>query len=277
MKQRIFTFGCSFTNWVWPTWANILLYQNDGINFGYGGAGLEHTLHSIIECDRKYNFTENDIVIVMYTTPIRWDLILGDNTLKWICMGQTITSDYIKYLDELYSIEGLIYKSLNNVLIIDNYLKNKNVKSYMTSINDIFIDFHNYFENVEIGDNLKELVSYVQSQIKLDMTNMHSFLLGNHKKWTTNKIWTDLSDYHPTTLSHYKWMMNNFPEELKSLIKADEETIKQIENDIKNFVGTLGEGADYLKKKYKDFYVNQTDGYCYVNDFKKNYFNVKEI
>jgi hypothetical protein len=28
MKSRIFTFGCSFTEYEWPTWADIILYKN---------------------------------------------------------------------------------------------------------------------------------------------------------------------------------------------------------------------------------------------------------
>jgi hypothetical protein len=269
MKQRIFTFGCSFTNWIWPTWANILLYKNDGVNFGFKGAGVEHILHTIVECDRKYKFNENDIVVVMFTTPIRWDLILGEKELIWKCNGQTTTSDHKKYLDELFSVEGLIYKSLNNILIINNYLKNKNTNYYLTSMNDMFNDFGNYFENITVNDNLKELIEYVKNEVKLDIPNIHTYLYGNEKKWNTTKIWADLYDYHPSSLNHYNWMIDTFPNELKSLIKVDKQLIINIEKDIIDFNGKWSDGEKFLKNKYKDLFINQVQNFCFVNDYEK--------
>ena len=35
----LYTFGCSFTKYVWPTWADLLLSQVDGENWGMCGGG----------------------------------------------------------------------------------------------------------------------------------------------------------------------------------------------------------------------------------------------
>ena len=43
--KRIFTFGCSFTNYLWSTWANILGYEfreAEFYNFGKSGAGNQY-------------------------------------------------------------------------------------------------------------------------------------------------------------------------------------------------------------------------------------------
>jgi len=31
---RIFTFGCSFTEYSWPTWADMILHKREGVNYG---------------------------------------------------------------------------------------------------------------------------------------------------------------------------------------------------------------------------------------------------
>lgn len=267
-EKRIFTFGCSFTNGLWPTWANILLYGNNGVNFGIAGGGMEQILHRIVECDRKYNITKDDIVIVMLTTPIRWDLLLNnDGKLKWKCLGQATTSDNLKYENSLFSVEGLIYKSLNNILLINDYLKNRDLNYHLTSINDVYNDFGDYFEDYPISDNLIELSNYVKTNVHLDFENVHTFLYGNKKGWQTNAIWTDVGhDFHPTTLQNYKWMMSNLPKEIINLVKVTEEDINDIENTISNLNTTIKEGSLLFVKKYPEYYMNNLNETCYLND-----------
>ena len=50
-KNRIFTFGCSFTQYCWPTWADMLLYENSGKNYGISGGGFDQILSNLIQCD----------------------------------------------------------------------------------------------------------------------------------------------------------------------------------------------------------------------------------
>jgi hypothetical protein len=66
--KRFFAFGCSFTNYNWPTWADIIgqdipVYQN----WGKTGAGNHYIFNSIIEANARYKFNKDDLVIVMWT------------------------------------------------------------------------------------------------------------------------------------------------------------------------------------------------------------------
>lgn len=267
-NKRIFTFGCSFTNGLWPTWASILLYGNEGKNFGIAGGGMEQILHRIIECDRKFKLTKDDIIIVMLTTPVRWDLLLTkDNKLKWSCVGQATTSVNSIYEDKLYSVEGLIYKSLNNIILINDYLKNRELNYYLTSINNLYDDFGDYFEEYSISDNLIELIKYVKSNVPNHFQNVHSFLYGDRKDWKTNAIWKDAGhDFHPTTMQNYNWMMSTFPNNIIDLIKINKEKIDEIENTISKLNTTLKEGSLLFVKKYPEFYKNNINETCYLND-----------
>ena len=82
--KRCFTFGCSFTNFAWHTWPDII-EQELGIpteNWGLPGLGNVGIFHRMVEADLKNNFNENDLILVVWSTWTREDRYLGDWTLK---------------------------------------------------------------------------------------------------------------------------------------------------------------------------------------------------
>lgn len=115
--KRFFAFGCSFTCYKWPTWANIIsqdipVYQN----WGEGSAGNHYIFNSIIEAHTRYKFNKDDLVIVMWTFLHREDRYVNlnwqHNTID--SMKQTYGSDWFnKYaLDQRsFLIRDLAYMS----------------------------------------------------------------------------------------------------------------------------------------------------------------------
>jgi hypothetical protein len=72
--KRFFAFGCSFTNYKWPTWADIIgkdfeFYEN----WGAPGAGNYFIFNSFIEANSRYNFNKDDLIIIMWSTKERED------------------------------------------------------------------------------------------------------------------------------------------------------------------------------------------------------------
>lgn len=72
--KRFFAFGCSFTNYVWPTWADIIaqdipFYEN----WGHQAAGNEFIFNSVIEADIRHKFTKDDLIIIMWSSTSRED------------------------------------------------------------------------------------------------------------------------------------------------------------------------------------------------------------
>lgn len=85
--KRFFAFGCSFTNYAWPTWADIIgqdipIYQN----WGKRGGGNHFILNSIIEANARYKFTSDDLVIVMWTNKEREDRYVNN---EWVVASNT--------------------------------------------------------------------------------------------------------------------------------------------------------------------------------------------
>lgn len=241
---RIFTFGCSFTDYYWATWADIILYKNEGVNLGLSGGGFDSILYSILEADRKYVFNSDDKIIVIFTTPIRWDLIMSrTDHFVWDGRGQVITSDHSKYLNELYCIDGLLFKSYYNIFLINNYLKNRGLNFIFGSVNDIFSNIGNYFEIFEINDKTIKLIDFVSKEVNIDLTNFHYFLYPDFYKkslinsvnlqWKTTKTWkNNLFDYHPRPKDHYRWVNEILLKHLDIKINVTEELITRVENTL---------------------------------------------
>jgi len=74
--NRIFTFGCSWTKYCWPTWADMFRYTTASPilhNWGFPGIGNVGILYKMIECDLKNNFQEDDLIIVQWSAWTRED------------------------------------------------------------------------------------------------------------------------------------------------------------------------------------------------------------
>ena len=82
--KRCFTFGCSFTNFFWPTWPDII--ERDlsipTENWGLCGLGNVGIYHRMLEADLQHNFTDDDLIIVVWSTWHREDRFLGSWTLN---------------------------------------------------------------------------------------------------------------------------------------------------------------------------------------------------
>jgi len=76
---RLFAFGCSFTVYFWPTWADILaddlgyMENKTYYNFAQLGIGNKAISQRILEADLKYNFTSADRLVILWSSWFRHD------------------------------------------------------------------------------------------------------------------------------------------------------------------------------------------------------------
>jgi hypothetical protein len=76
MGKRLFTFGCSFTNYKWQTWADIIGTQfSEFQNWGKSGAGNFFISSSLYECHSIHKITKDDVVLIMFSSIDRFDFI----------------------------------------------------------------------------------------------------------------------------------------------------------------------------------------------------------
>jgi hypothetical protein len=91
--DRIFCFGCSWTHYKWPSWADIVRYSTDKpvYNWGLRGIGNVGIMHRIMECDLANKFTERDLILVQWSTWTREDRYLKN---KWQAGGAIFHNNF---------------------------------------------------------------------------------------------------------------------------------------------------------------------------------------
>jgi len=119
-KKRLFTFGCSFTNYKWPTWADILGREFDYFeNWGKGGAGNKFIFHALIECHQKNKFTPNDTIIIMWSTTDREDRYIKNHwrgngsVYHHLAWPKEFVKDYFDWRGNFLCDVGLISAATN--------------------------------------------------------------------------------------------------------------------------------------------------------------------
>ena len=82
---RLFTFGCSFTNSIRPTWADIVARQyKEFQNWGQAGAGNSFIFYSLMECNKRNRITQDDVVMIMWSSIGREDRYVNG---EWLTPG----------------------------------------------------------------------------------------------------------------------------------------------------------------------------------------------
>jgi hypothetical protein len=104
LYNRFFAFGCSFTLYKWPTWADYLYaggISNSYENWALPGGSNDFIFHSLIECDSLRGITPKDYVAIMWSQPRR--IADYDNERGWDMPGNAYLyqpKERAKYLKE---------------------------------------------------------------------------------------------------------------------------------------------------------------------------------
>ena len=275
LKQRIFTFGCSFTCYSWPTWADIILYDNKGYNFGRPGAGYDYILYSILEADRKLKFRPDDIIIVMLTQPIRFDVLLrGDSELYWITHGNAISSVYSNYNNELFCVDGLLFKAYNNILLINEYLQSRKLNYIFGSLSDLFNTpeglNNSILDDNNIIDETRKLIDYVRKKVEIKLTTFDNYLSRDGKPWSETKVFDSFVDGHPRPNTYFNWVNDVLLKHISIEVKAQIQDIQSIEkmiddakypielNKIRNFF------PKFFEHRFESGFYNVIDNNKYI-------------
>ena len=134
INQRLFTFGCSFTGYDWPTWADIL---GKGFkffeNWGRLGGGNQFIFNSLVECHLRNTLTKNDVVCIMWTNVTRIDRYLNND---WALAGNIYTQNQpdLKWMREFSDVRGYYIRDLAILYATDQLLKNIGCKYHFLSM-----------------------------------------------------------------------------------------------------------------------------------------------
>ena len=200
---RLFTFGCSFTSYIWPTWADFVgLNFNEYQNWGNAGAGNYFISSRIYECDAVNKFTKDDTVLVMFSQYFRNDMI--DKESNWVNAGNIYNQTLYghDFVTKYWSDEHGYFMTWYNILSVKKLLDGIGCKYKFMSAFDISSQ-KGGLENtpkrmVHCSNDLQKFLSH---------DNLMDF---NENKLQYSFI--DEFDSHPTISTHLDWVKNHLPE-----------------------------------------------------------------
>ncbi len=140
MTKRVFTYGCSVTQHIWPTWADIVLHSArisgySVFNAGLSGIGNTGIKRSLIQTHEKYRITEEDLLLIMWTSFLREDRITNfhshENPIKQrhtnrttefrlTQSGNVLNSNFYtdEFIRDYFNIEHYIINSISEISIV---------------------------------------------------------------------------------------------------------------------------------------------------------------
>lgn len=276
--RRLFAFGCSYTSYSWPTWADYAGIDFDVVqNWGMSGIGNRAIAERVAEANIKYQFTEDDVVIIQWSSHLRNDFwhqhSLPERHTGWKTAGSIF--NYIneklydkKWINTFFFEPAYFMHTLNYISMTQGLLKSTGCKWYMTSIGDIRNMGSDLRDNDGIGEQTDFLKPQDRDQDMVAWKKIPELAVYNKPIWedhadhwltpmevmaketpeltlefidTVRKNKTFL-DTHPSPRQHLLWV----EKELKDKLQLSEESIK-IANEV----------VDGIEETYQKFKFNK--------------------
>lgn len=234
--DRLFVIGCSFTHWLWPTWADIIAREHQHLeyhNFGVPGASNEYIQTMLSQITRKYALSEKDIVLIMWSSFHRYSVYnLYSNINEFadcVIKNQPITEvDYTVF--NWHSSIDMIGMQLTQLTQhtattgdYENYINDgrgyliKNL-AVLDTVKDILT--HSKYHSAQMMStgisNQREFDSTCLEYPKKDVLDLYkdieSYMLGEAcydlNGYTHKQVmWDDGGqDYHPRSIQYYNYL-----------------------------------------------------------------------
>jgi hypothetical protein len=227
--RRAFLFGCSFTRYYWPTWADIISKEISETHiYAQVGAGNFYIYQAVIEATLKYHIQENDLVMIMFSNVTREDRYTREK--GWITPGNLFFQDTYKkdFLDNFFCEKGYLMRDLSLIEGLSRFLESTKAEVKLMSM--ISLDSLSGDSN-KIKD-IKEVLNMYNSTIEKIMPSVFDVVFEG--EWNNKEPrpkyfchWTkDLyTDNHPTPSEHLLYLYKLFP-----YTKFKKETIMFVED-----------------------------------------------
>ena len=123
--KRVFAFGCSYTFYKYPTWADILASEMPNAafyNFGMAGGGNLMISNRVAQANCKFKFCETDLVMIMFSTAYREDRYLNDT---WTTGGNIYNQPYYdkNFVKNYCPPEHFLIRDMALIEMTTTYLK----------------------------------------------------------------------------------------------------------------------------------------------------------
>ena len=266
--SRIIIFGCSFTQYGWPTWANILGYDYDTEyhNFAVPGLGNVGIMHRVLEADAKLKFTKDDKIFILWSSWSREDRVRDCN---WIGTGSVFNSgnpEYNNYFIKRYwNMDNDTVKNASAIIAVNKMYK------------DLIVWQGTAFElgvteaaNTKRKSSSRKLFDLYASQ--LPELPYHCFERDIH----VDRPFGVVQDGHPDIIQHMEILQEFiYPAIGKQLKQTTIDKFTALHNDVCNKVVVISKintektieiVETIYKHSYPDIYKNCKNHYRLIDD-----------
>lgn len=211
---RAFYFGCSFTRYYYPTWADLVSLEiPESYQYAQIGAGNFFIYQSIIEAVVKHKIRSGDLVMVMFSNVTREDRYIKHQ--GWITPGNLFSQDIYndEFLKKFFCERGYLIRDLALVEGIDRVLASTNADYTLMSM----INFDSFNSSKERMNDVDDILDFYKPT--LDKVHPSVFEVIFNNDWNTRqdrpKYYTHWAkdlyvDNHPTPNEHLEYLQRTF-------------------------------------------------------------------
>ena len=240
--MRIFCYGCSITDYHWPTWADILCYEYQDKcevhNYGNSGTGNTAIAQHVAATHLMHNLQDSDYLLTTWTSYNRCDKLIpryGDrNTITYSKLGNVLNNPHFDehYLSGYWSLEDDIIQGITARLSVDQFPGvhyNGNIGS-------------SFAEAVEANEFADELtVNY------LNAVNVNAF---PHIYWDSKPHHRCIAQYdgHPTPQMHLDYLQSTVLPAIGDRLTVSDSTVqwvRQWEKWLARQLSTVRDQSEY--------------------------------
>jgi len=241
--KRIFAFGCSFTSYIFPTWADLIHKSmnpdTEFYNFGKSGGGNVFIANRITEANRKYKFTETDLVVVMWSTTARIDFYKTEKS-KWITPGNIYSQGELSEstVRELEDLNWILMRDLSVIDLTTTYLNS--LPSDSIKFMAVPYDYDIQQQNLETEPITHSIIETYDSCLRNEYPNISLYEFMNFN-WSDKIRYyhpahpeiKQFIDYHPTPVDYANYLITcNVPISKEAIDYAQDSLNKMLVKDI---------------------------------------------
>lgn len=140
MKKTFYSFGCSYTNFAWPTWANFVGTQFDRhVSYAKSGAGNRYIFLSVLDALQTYEIYKDDVFIIQWSSLCREDRILPNNNFK-TPGNLDYQSEYPKcFVEKLFNPLQQVIELEKYIYVLKEVLNSNNITFRMTNMYEPYL------------------------------------------------------------------------------------------------------------------------------------------
>lgn len=171
VQKRLFTFGCSFTRYRWPSWADIIGTSFDlHENWGQLGAGNNYIANSVVECALARSVDANDTIVVQWSGVLREDRYVNR---RWVSVGNIFSKEQKiydqKFVNSMIDVRGCYIRDLSLMLMTKKFLDTLGCQYVFISMSDID----------EFADDVNDVIGHYQELLDSIRPSMSKSLFDN--------------------------------------------------------------------------------------------------